>query len=96
MIIASKVYQTIEEQPNDRGLSRKHILEALEAFLRCWGTDCLDLDLAHACDAENTSCRCPMLSMTCDGRARSTTSAPLTIPPGPGVVEGRKVPHSTF
>ena len=51
MIIATKVYQPMGEQPNDRGLSRKHILEGLDASLRRLRTDYLDLYLAHAFDA---------------------------------------------
>jgi aryl-alcohol dehydrogenase-like predicted oxidoreductase len=54
MIIATKVYQPMGEQPNDRGLSRKHIIEALEASLRRLRTDYLDLYLAHAFDAETS------------------------------------------
>ena len=52
MIIATKVYQPTGEHPNDRGLSRKHIIEALDASLRRLRTDYLDLYLAHAFDAE--------------------------------------------
>lgn len=52
MIIATKVYQPMGEHPNDRGLSRKHIIEALEASLRRLRTDYIDLYLAHAFDAE--------------------------------------------
>ena len=52
MIIATKVYQPMGEQPNDRGLSRKHLIEALDASLRRLRTDYLDLYLAHAFDAE--------------------------------------------
>ena len=52
MIIATKVYQPMGEQPNDQGLSRKHILEALDASLRRLRTDYIDLYLAHAFDAE--------------------------------------------
>jgi aryl-alcohol dehydrogenase-like predicted oxidoreductase len=52
MIIASKVYQPMGEHPNDRGLSRKHIIEALEASLCRLRTDYIDLYLAHAFDAE--------------------------------------------
>jgi aryl-alcohol dehydrogenase-like predicted oxidoreductase len=52
MIITTKVYQPMGEQPNDRGLSRKHILEGLDASLRRLRTDYLDLYLAHAFDAE--------------------------------------------
>jgi aryl-alcohol dehydrogenase-like predicted oxidoreductase len=52
LIIATKVYQPMGEHPNDRGLSRQHISEALEASLRRLRTDYLDLYLAHAFDAE--------------------------------------------
>ncbi|HEV2581889.1 MAG TPA: aldo/keto reductase [Ktedonobacteraceae bacterium] len=52
MIVATKVYQPMGEHPNDRGLSRKHIIEALEASLRRLRTDYIDLYLAHAFDAE--------------------------------------------
>ncbi len=52
IILATKVYQPMGEQPNDRGLSRKHVLEALEDSLRRLRTDYLDLYLAHAFDAE--------------------------------------------
>jgi aryl-alcohol dehydrogenase-like predicted oxidoreductase len=52
MIIATKVFQPMGEQPNDRGLSCKHIFEALDASLHRLQTDYLDLYLAHAFDAE--------------------------------------------
>jgi len=52
MIIATKVYQPMGEHPNDRGLSRQHIIEALDSSLRRLRTDYLDLYLAHAFDAE--------------------------------------------
>ena len=52
LIIATKVYQPMGEYPNDRGLSRKHVLEALDASLRRLHTDYIDLYLAHAYDAE--------------------------------------------
>lgn len=53
LILATKVYQPMGEQPNDRGLSRKHVLEALDASLRRLRTDYLDLYLAHAFDIES-------------------------------------------
>jgi aryl-alcohol dehydrogenase-like predicted oxidoreductase len=52
LIIATKVHQPMAEHPNDRGLSRKHIIEALDSSLRRLRTDYLDLYLAHAFDAE--------------------------------------------
>jgi aryl-alcohol dehydrogenase-like predicted oxidoreductase len=52
MIIATKLFQPMGEHPNDRGLSRKHLIEALDASLRRLHTDYIDLYLAHAFDAE--------------------------------------------
>lgn len=52
IILASKVYQPMGEGPNERGLSRKHIIEGLEASLRRLQTDYIDLYLAHAYDDE--------------------------------------------
>ena len=34
VVIASKVYLPMSDDPNDRGLSRKHIMDAVEASLR--------------------------------------------------------------
>ncbi|MBX5459088.1 MAG: aldo/keto reductase [Thermogemmatispora sp.] len=52
VVIATKVYHPMGEGPNERGLSRKHIIEAVEASLRRLQTDYLDLYLAHVFDAE--------------------------------------------
>lgn len=52
MIVATKVYQPMGDDPNDRGLSRKHILEGVDASLRRLQTDYIDLYLAHAFDAD--------------------------------------------
>jgi aryl-alcohol dehydrogenase-like predicted oxidoreductase len=52
VIIATKVYQPMGPEPNDRGLSRKHIIEAVEASLRRLQTDYIDLYQAHAYDDE--------------------------------------------
>jgi aryl-alcohol dehydrogenase-like predicted oxidoreductase len=52
IIIATKVRQPMGPEPNDQGLSRKHILEAVEASLRRLQTDYIDLYLMHAFDAE--------------------------------------------
>jgi aryl-alcohol dehydrogenase-like predicted oxidoreductase len=50
--IFTKVYWPMGEQPNNRGLSRKHITESLHASLRRLGTDYVDLYQAHRYDYE--------------------------------------------
>jgi aryl-alcohol dehydrogenase-like predicted oxidoreductase len=51
-VLASKVYYPMGPGPNDRGLSRKHILNAVDASLRRLGTDYLDLYQIHRWDNE--------------------------------------------
>lgn len=48
--IFSKVYWPVGPGPNDRGLSRKHIMEACHGSLRRLGVDYLDLYQAHRYD----------------------------------------------
>ncbi|GII81504.1 aldo/keto reductase [Sphaerisporangium rufum] len=50
LVIASKVCLPTGSGPNDRGLSRKHIVESCEASLRRLRTDYLDLYQAHRFD----------------------------------------------
>jgi aryl-alcohol dehydrogenase (NADP+) len=50
LIIATKVNGPMGEGPNDRGLSRKHILDAVDASLRRLGTDYIDLYQIHRRD----------------------------------------------
>lgn len=56
IILASKVHDQIGEGPvgpNDVGLSRKHIMDAVEHSLRRLGTDYLDLYQVHRFDPES-------------------------------------------
>lgn len=53
VIIATKVYFPMSDEPNDRGLSRKHIMAAVDASLRRLGTDHIDLYQIHRWD-DNT------------------------------------------
>jgi aryl-alcohol dehydrogenase-like predicted oxidoreductase len=50
VILATKVAGPMGSTPNDLGLSRKHILDAIDASLRRLGTDYLDLYQVHAYD----------------------------------------------
>ena len=50
VVIASKAFFPMSERPNDRGLSRKHLFESVEASLRRLGTDYLDLHQCHRAD----------------------------------------------
>lgn len=50
VVLASKCHGAMGPGPNDRGLSRKHILDAIDASLRRLGTDYLDLYQAHQFD----------------------------------------------
>ncbi len=50
VVIATKVYSEMGPGPNDRGLSRKHILSAIDASLKRLGTDYVDLYQIHRWD----------------------------------------------
>ncbi|HLI91516.1 MAG TPA: aldo/keto reductase family protein [Ktedonobacteraceae bacterium] len=51
-VLATKVFFPMGEGPNDRGLSRKHIMEQCHASLRRLGTDYIDLYQCHRYDPE--------------------------------------------
>jgi aryl-alcohol dehydrogenase-like predicted oxidoreductase len=52
VVIATKVCSPMGDGPNERGLSRQHIMDGVEASLRRLQTDYLDLYQAHRDDAE--------------------------------------------
>ena len=49
-VLATKVYYPTGSGPNDRGLSRKHVLAAIDASLARLGTDHVDLYQVHRFD----------------------------------------------
>jgi 1-deoxyxylulose-5-phosphate synthase len=49
-VLATKVYYPMGPGPNDRGLSRAHILDAVDASLRRLGVDHIDLYQVHRAD----------------------------------------------
>ncbi|MFV2103647.1 aldo/keto reductase [Micromonospora sp. LOL_024] len=51
-VLATKVYQPVGPGPNDRGLSRKHILHSIDASLRRLGVDHVDLYQMHRWDPD--------------------------------------------
>ena len=52
VVIATKVHGPMGDDPNQRGLSRKHILQSIDASLKRLGTDYVDLYQIHRFDYE--------------------------------------------
>jgi aryl-alcohol dehydrogenase-like predicted oxidoreductase len=52
VVIATKVFNAMGDKPNQRGLSRKHIMEGIDNSLRRLGTDYVDLYQIHRWDDE--------------------------------------------
>jgi aryl-alcohol dehydrogenase (NADP+) len=50
VVIATKLFNAMSDDPNDRGLSRKHIHHAIDNSLRRLGTDYVDLYQIHRFD----------------------------------------------
>ncbi len=52
IVIATKAFYPIGDDPNQKGLSRKHIMHAIDDSLRRLGTDYVDLYQIHRFDPE--------------------------------------------
>ncbi|MGD1994628.1 MAG: aldo/keto reductase family protein [Anaerolineae bacterium] len=52
LVISSKAWWPMSDDVNDRGLSRKHVVESVEDSLRRLGTDYLDLFFCHRYDPD--------------------------------------------
>jgi voltage-dependent potassium channel beta subunit len=52
LVISSKLYWPMSDDVNDRGLSRKHIMESIDKSLARIGTDYLDIYFCHRYDEE--------------------------------------------
>ena len=50
VVVATKVFNLVGGDVNDRGLSRRHVMSAVEASLRRLQTDHIDLYMAHEVD----------------------------------------------
>jgi aryl-alcohol dehydrogenase-like predicted oxidoreductase len=51
-VLATKVFNPMGKGPNDKGLSRKHILSQVDASLRRMGSEYIDLYIIHRWDNE--------------------------------------------
>jgi voltage-dependent potassium channel beta subunit len=52
LVISSKVFRPMSDDINDRGLSRKHIMESIDKSLQRIGTDYLDIYYCHRFDPD--------------------------------------------
>ncbi len=52
VVIATKAFYPMSDDPNDRGLSRKHLLSSIDNSLRRLGTEYVDLYQIHRWDAD--------------------------------------------
>jgi aryl-alcohol dehydrogenase-like predicted oxidoreductase len=52
LVLATKVYYPMSDDPSDRGLSRRHIAISIDRSLARMGTDYVDLYVIHAFDAD--------------------------------------------
>jgi aryl-alcohol dehydrogenase-like predicted oxidoreductase len=52
LVIATKVWFPMSEKPNDRGLSRRHIMQQIDGSLKRLGVDYVDLYQIHRWDYE--------------------------------------------
>jgi len=52
LVLATKVYYPMSEDPHDRGLSAQHIATSIDRSLSRMGTDYVDLYVIHAFDAD--------------------------------------------
>ena len=75
-VLATKVFNAMSDGPNDRGLSRKHVMASIDASLRRLGTDHVDLYQIHRWDP-NTPIEETMEALhDVVRRARRATSGP--------------------
>ena len=54
LLLSSKLYWPMSDDPNDKGLSRKHIVQSVERSLRNLGTDYLDFYFCHREDDQTS------------------------------------------
>ncbi len=52
LVLTTKAYYSMSDDPNDQGLSRKHLLSSIDASLNRMGTDYVDIFMVHAFDPD--------------------------------------------
>jgi len=52
LVLTTKAYYAMSDDPNDQGLSRKHLLSAIDSSLSRMGTDYVDIFMVHAFDPD--------------------------------------------
>lgn len=52
LVISTKVFWPMSDDPNDKGLSRKHIMESIDKSLQRIGTDYVDIYFCHRADPD--------------------------------------------
>src|SRR5207253_4388357 len=50
LVLATKAFYPMSDDPNDAGLSRKHLMDSIDRSLARMGTDHVDLYIVHAFD----------------------------------------------
>ena len=52
LVLTTKAYYAISDDPNDQGLSRKHLLSSIDSSLSRMGIDYVDIFMVHAFDPD--------------------------------------------
>jgi aryl-alcohol dehydrogenase-like predicted oxidoreductase len=52
LVLATKAFYAMSDDPNDQGLGRKHLLSSIDKSLKRMGTDYVDLYIVHAFDPD--------------------------------------------
>ena len=81
LVISSKVFWPMSDDINDRGLSRKHVMQSIDASLKRLGTEYLDIYFCHRYDIDT-----PLLETV------SAMFAVSLVKPGARVAVNRKIP----
>jgi voltage-dependent potassium channel beta subunit len=55
LVLSTKAYWPQSDDPNDRGLSRKHLFESVHKSLKRMGTDYIDIFFCHRYDVDTTT-----------------------------------------